>query len=246
MMRYPGEVYYLQPDLYEPEGKGDRPHVLLSPWRKETGTSTLAYGSSSGNDANHRAEHVFIDPRAGRYRGTGLVRPTYIYPSKLVLAAVDTLGPRAGRIIHEMPAIRASLVRSLGVGSGVTRERNGWGYNRRGRLVELTPDLEDEWEVSHALVVTEPHYSRAGYHQTVVPLLDGSFQIAEFDVPLQDTAWLSHLESRYRGAFIGVPMASTAYAPDHIVRFLGIVVPPEIMAEVDRSLVAYFGLQEYV
>jgi hypothetical protein len=192
------------------------------------------------------AEHVLIDPFATRYRGTGLAHPTYVYPSRLVGVGVDELGACAGRIIDEMPALRAGLVRALGFGTGVTREPNTKWSNRRGRVVELSPELEADWEVQHALVLTEPTYSRHGYQQTVVPLLDESFEVSRLDVVTRDTAWVNDSGRDRDTVILAVPMIATAYQPVYITRYLDIVVPEEIMADVERALVAHFGLEGYV
>lgn len=191
-----GEVFYLPPEPREPADKGARPHVVLGLPRPDIDTVTLAYASTRRNDAVFGAEHVLIDPFATRYRGTGLVRPTCVYPSRLVVWPLDEIRSRspAGRIVDEMPEIRASLVRALGFGTGVTNEPNRTGTNRRGRVVELLPDVAAEWEVNHAAILTEPDYSRHEYQQTVVPLLDDSFEETSLDVTAADSSWLGTLQ----------------------------------------------------
>lgn len=241
-MRYTGEVYYLQPELDEPAGKGYRPHVLLNDCVAEAEFATLAYGSRSDNDALFGAEHVVVDPREGDNRYTGLRQTTYIYTSRLVASPLQSMDQSAGRLIDQLPAVRASLARSLGLGTGVTGEANRVGANRRGRLVELTEDLADEWQVRHALIVTEPFYSRHGFQQTVLPLLGDSFESFETDVKVGDAAWLQHLQGDYRNAFFATSMISTLYAPDHIKQFLDIAVTPLLMTDLERELVMYFDL----
>ena len=243
----PGDVFYLRREAGEPRTKGPRPHLLLHPRTpRQDDPLTLAFGSTKNTDAQYGAEHVLVDPLASTRPGTGLSRPTYVYTSRLVSAGVGELGPVRGRIVDEMPAIRQSLVRALGLGTGVTREMNAWGSNRRGRLVETTRAVVEEWGIDHALVVTEPHYSREGYQQTVVPLLDDSFEASELDVVLDDRAWLGFLAERYGAGSLAVPMVSTLFLPDHIARFLNIVAPAEVMSEVERGLVAHLRLFDRV
>ncbi|HET7234206.1 MAG TPA: hypothetical protein VFJ16_29600 [Longimicrobium sp.] len=189
---------------------------------------------------------MLIDSSASAFRGTGLSRSTYVYTSRLVSAGVEELGESRGRIVENMPSVRGSLARALGLGTGVTREMNVWGSNRRGRLIETTRHVVEEWGISHALVVTEPNYSREGYQQTIVPLLEDSFEVAEFDVTVRDRAWLGPLAQRYGAAILAVPMVVTLYLPDHIARFLDIVVPAEVMAEVERGLVGHLGLHGHI
>jgi hypothetical protein len=244
----PGDVYYLRRAAGEPMTKGHRPHLLLHPtgYDQDDIPLTLAYGSTRDSDAQHGAEHVLVDPVASAWRGTGLSRPTYVYTSRLVSAVPEELGTVRGRIVDEMPAIRRSLARALGLGTGVTREMNTWGSNRRGRLVETTPNVLEEWGINHALVVTDPSYSREGYQQTVVPLLDESFEISELDVVIEDRAWLGFLAEQYGAGILAVPMVSTLYLPDHIARFLDVVAPAEVMAEVERGLVSHLALHDLV
>jgi hypothetical protein len=244
-MPHPGEVFYLPPDPREPASKGARPHVLLSMSNAERELSTLAHGSTSGRDAAYGARHVLIDPRATPFRRMGLSQSTYVYTSRLVSTTPSELGSSAGRIISEMPEIRMSLARALGLGTGVTSEGNVPGSNRRGRLIETTPEVVEDWDVRHALVLTDPDYSRRGYQQTVVPLLDEGFELGDFDVQASDNGWLKTLKWRYGAGILAVPMVSTLYLPDHIARYLDIVVPTEIMADVERALVAHFGLEGY-
>lgn len=241
-----GDVFYLRREAHEPMSKGRRPHLLLHPWVHRDDPLTLAYGSTRDSDARRGAEHVLLDPSAGASHGTGLSRPTYLYTSRLVSAGAEELGQLRGRIVDQMPAIRRSLSRALGLGTGVTREMNVWGSNRRGRLIETTRDVLEEWGINHALVVTEPNYSREGYQQTIVPLLDESFETSELDVGIVDHAWLGLLAERYGAGFLAVPMISTLYLPDHIERFLDIVAPAEVMEEVEHRLISHLDLHDYV
>ncbi len=220
--------------------------MLVSSGPAAVESSTLAYGSTSANDASHGAHYVRIDPLETLYRGNGFIHPTYVYTSRLVSTTLAALGASAGRILDEMPVLRASLAQALGLGTGVTREANVRGSNRRGRLVETTSEVVEDWAVRHALVLTEPGYSRHGYHQIVVPLLDDGFELSHLDVQPPDTAWLQTLKRSYGRAILAVPMVSTLYLPDHIARFLDIVVPADVMARVELALVDHFGLEGYV
>jgi hypothetical protein len=182
-MPQPGEVFYLPREAREVHDKGDRPHVLLSLHGDVSEVVTLAYGSTRSTDAAGGGGHVLVDPAATSCRGSGLSHPTYVYTSRLVSYAAGALGPSSGRIIGELPAILSSLTRALGLGSGVTAEANVRSSNRRGRIVELAPDLAEDWDVRYAVVVTEPQYSRTGYQQTVVPLLDGACEARDWTSP---------------------------------------------------------------
>jgi hypothetical protein len=241
-MPEPGDVFYLPPDRDESPGKGDRPHVLLSLCTDDSEVATLAYGSTRSTDALHGAEHVLVDPNATGYKRTGLIHPTYVYPSRLVSYASDAIGICAGRLVGEIPRIRASLRRALGIGTGVTHESNVVGSVRRGRLVELSADLAMDWGARYGLVVTEPGYSRSGFQQTIVPLLDEDCETRDLDVLVTDDWLLAGLGPGYRTAVLAVPMVSTLYQPEHVRRYLNVVVQPGLMLKVDELLTLHFGL----
>jgi hypothetical protein len=240
-MPTPGDVFYLPPEEREGRDKRDRPHLLLSVVSVHAETVTLAYGSTRNTDALHGAEHVFVNP-GGMHRGTGLVQPTYIYPSRLVSYPAEALPSRSGRIADELPAIRASLARAIGLGTGVTSGPNLPGFNRRGRVVALAPELAADWDLKYAAVVTEPRYSCSGYQQTVVPILDEACEIRELDVVLTDDPFYGQLGSEYRTTILAVPMIATIYAPEHITGFFDLLVPESAMRQLDGSLVRHFGL----
>jgi hypothetical protein len=241
-MAHPGQVFYLPRDASEDISKGDRPHVLLSLCPPGSDVVTVAYGSTKATEAHHGAESVLVVPDASSYRGTGLRHPTYIYPSRLVSLAPDRLGAPAGRLIDEMPLIRAALRRALGLGTGVTRAPNARGANRRGRVVELTPEMAREWEVRYGLVVTEPGYSRTGYQQTIVPLLDDECEVRGLDLVLAADSRFLSLGPLYTRPILAVTMVSTVYQPDHIARYLDLVCDMDLMRQVDAALALHFGI----
>lgn len=241
-MLEPGEVFYLPPEEDEPLGKGDRPHLLLSLCNSQTEVYTFAYGSTKATDALRGAEHVLVDPFSSRDESTGLNYPTYIYPSRLVSYAADELDAPAGRIVGELPVIRASLARAIGIGMGATAEANAPGSNRRGRLVEIAPALAEKLDARFAAVVTEPGYSRHGFQQTVIPLLDGGCDVQSLDVVARHAAWCANLGDEYETAILATSLVSTLYLPKHILRFLDAVVPNSVMVQVDSALENHFGL----
>jgi hypothetical protein len=171
-----------------------------------------------------------------------LAHPTYVYPSRLVSYPREAIGSSAGRLVDEMPWIRASLARALGLGTGVTHESNAPGSVRRGRLVELAADLSEDWEVRYGLIVTAPAYSRSGFQQTIIPLLDEDCESRDLDVSVADRRLLVGLGAGYGSAVLAVPMVSTVYQPQHIRRYLDAVAPSNLMQEVETALRLHFGL----
>jgi hypothetical protein len=240
----PGQVYYLPPELREGPGKGDRPHLVLSLCAPGAETSTFAYGSTRGTDALRGAAHVRVDPFATRFGRTGLSRPTYFYPSRLLTFAIEDLPEPAGRIVHELSAIRTQLRRALGIGQGATGEANARGANRRGRIAEYAPTISEELGATHCLVVTEPGYSRASLQQTTIPLLNAmEYDATPGDVLVQSTSgWQGRLFLEVHPVLLAVPLITTVHERDGIARYTRTIVSEPTLREVDAALLLHFGL----
>lgn len=244
-MPEPGLVYYLPPEFREGPGKGDRPHLVVSLCPPGAETSTFAYGSTKETDAVHGAAHVLVDPAATRYRRTGLSRPTYFYPSRLLTFAVDDLPEPSGRVINELLAVKTELRRALGLGQGVTRDANVRGANRRGRIAEYAPAIAAELGASQCLVVTEPAYSRSGFQQTTIPILSAlEYDASPGDVLVSHTGeWSGRLASHAQPLLLAVPMITSVYERDSLARYCRTVVSDATMREVEASLALHFDLQ---
>jgi hypothetical protein len=240
----PGQVYYLPPELREGPGKGDRPHLVLSLCAPGAETSTFAYGSTKATDALRGAAHVLVDPYATRCGGTGLSRPTYFYPSRLLTFAVDDLPEPAGRIVDELPAMRKQLKRALGLGQGVTREANGRGANRRGRIAEYTRGISRDLGATHCLVVTEARYSRSALQQTTVPLLNAmEYDATPGDVLVQSTSgWQGRFAFQLHPVLLAVPLITTVHERDSLARYTRTIVSEATMRDVEAALMLHFGL----
>jgi hypothetical protein len=240
----PGQVYYLPPELREGPGKGDRPHLVLSLCAPGAETSTFAYGSTKATDALRGAAHVLVNPHAARCGGTGLSRPTYFYPSRLLTFAIDDLPQPAGRIVDELPAIRAQLRRALGLGQGVTRESNFRGANRRGRIAEYARAISQDLGATHCLVVTESRYSRTALQQTTIPLLNAmEYDAAPGDVLVQNTsAWQGRFALGFHPVLVAVPLITTVHERDSLARYTRTIVSEATMRAVEAALLLHFGL----
>jgi hypothetical protein len=243
-MPCPGQVYYLPPEEREGPNKGDRPHLAVSLCDDGDGTVTFVYGSTQSTDAKNGAANVLVNPFATTYRRTGLDHPTYFYPSRLISLPGDAIPEEpAGLIMDEMPAIRNALKIALGFGQGVTAEANVTGSNRRGRVVGLREDLASEYDTPHAIVVTDPSYSRRELQQTLIPLFDADdFEGATNDVIVQHADWVSQLRPKVKSVLIAVPFVFTVYAPDYIVKYGPVIVDAETMRQVEVAMALHFGL----
>lgn len=243
-MPEPGLVYYLPPEFCEGPGKGDRPHLVVSLCPPGAETSTFAYGSTKGTDAVHGAAHVLVDPSATRYGRTGLSRPTYFYPSRLLTFAIDDLPEPSGRVIHELPAVKTELRHALGLGQGVTRDANVRGANRRGRIAEYAPAIAAELGASQCLIVTEAPYSRSGFQQTTIPILSAlEYDASPGDVLVSHTGgWTGRLAGHAQPMLLAVPMITSVYERDSLARYCKTVVCESTMRDVEAALTLHFGL----
>jgi hypothetical protein len=239
-----GQVYFLPPEFREGPDKGDRPHLLLSLCDERSEVASFAYGSTKATDALRGAAHVLVDPFATAYRGIGLSQPTYFYPSRLLTFAIVDLPPPSGRIVDELPPIRQALQGALGIGHGVTRERNVRGANRRGRIAKYAPSIAEELGAVFGLVITEPGYSRAALQQTTVPILDASeYDMGPGDV-LIDTAsarWVPRVFNKATSLILAVPMITSVYERDSLVQYSEHVISESTMREVEAALGVHFG-----
>jgi hypothetical protein len=247
-MPAPGKVYYLPPEEAEGPTKGDRPHLVLSVCDADAETATFAYCSTKATDAANGARHIVVDPFATSYRGTGLQHATYVYPGRLISYDIMQLPEESGRIMDEMPMIRRELQTALGHGRGVTTNANVRGSNRRGRIIQYKSDLANLYGTEYALVVTEPEYSRAGYQQVTIPLLDAAeYDAHSGDVVIRAGNAVSHLFNRIIGSrrpaevIAAVPYIVTVFERHGIERFSSTVVDEETMSAIDVALAIHFG-----
>lgn len=239
-MPAPAEVYYLSPTLEEGFSKGKRPHVSVSRCAPEDDVVTLAYGSSRDTDALSGAPHVLVDPSATRYWRTGLSKPTYFYLSRLIGTPAEDLPDPSGRIIREMPLVLKRLRSALGFGTGVTREPNSRGANRRGRIAIYTSDITSELGTDRCLIVTDPAYSRQGIQQITIPLLDASaFESRPGDVPVPIRPLSPGPE---QNLFAATSMIFSVYERRHLEEYTPHVIDPRTLRSVENALALHFAL----
>ncbi len=240
-----GDVFYLPAEEGERLDplKGDRPHVLLSANAERTGFATLAYSSTKPTEAVWGAAHVRVDPLQEGRLTTGLSRPTFVYPSRLVTMDVVDLPLRAGRLTRPMPLIRRALVAALGLAAGVTAEPDRRGANRRGRVVGLSEPLAARAGYSEGLVVTDPAYSRTSRHQVVVPILSfADFEPHPLDVMVENPNWAEPATDGSSAVLLAVPLVASVFEYESIDRYLDQTVDAVTMRRVEEALRVHFAV----
>ena len=244
-MQHPGEVFFLPPDLRKDGDSTGRRHVLLVECDENSAMSTFAFASRQSTEARHGAQHVLVDPAATMYRRTGFDYPTYVYPSRIVGAHPKDLLESEGRILDEMPLIRAALAKALGFGTGTSDSRGEAVDSWRGRIVRLIPPLAEELGTLWAVIISEPTYSKTQRFQNVVPILPGpTFERAPLDVPLHEdtTAWLGPLQPGLAESFLWIEGVFALFHASEIDAYTSACVDATTVRELENALALYFHL----
>jgi len=244
-MPAPGDVFYLPAEEGErlDPMKGDRPHVLLSANADRTGFATLAYGSTKPTEAAWGAAHIRVDPLQEGTRATGLSRPTFVYPSRLVTMDVADLPRRAGGLSRPLPLLRRMLVSALGLGTGVTAEPDRRGANRRGRVVKLKELFAARAGYSEGMVITDPAYSRTSRHQIVVPILAfAEFEPHPLDVVVENPGWVDPAADGSAAVLLAVPLVASVYEHEAVDGYLDRVVDAVTLRRLEESLRVHFAI----
>jgi hypothetical protein len=207
------------------------------------GVATLAYCSTRDTEARHGAASVLIDPAIRENAGCGISRATYIYPSRLTSYGFPALGRPAGRIVSALPDIRRELVRALGLGTGVCTEKDLPLGNRRGSVIVLPDRFAAMTGYAHAVVVTEPVYSRERRQQMIVPLLDpGEFEESALDVVVRHHPWISRAIPGGQEVLLAPTLVTTIFEPDFLEAYTGAVVDAITMGRIEQALQSHFAL----
>lgn len=236
MKRYPGQVWYLPPEL---EAGGDpkvRRHVLLTECAEDEG-GVCSFASTQPTEARFGAACLHVDPATSPDVNPGFTRPTYVYASRLVQAAPRDFLRIAGRLDHEMPHLRALLARSLGLGTGASTRNQGW----RGRVVELSARRREIVGCGYGVVLTEEAYSRSRRYQLIVPMDDVRvFEPEPDDLVVSSPDWLRQIP--LTNALAVVADVQSVFHPLDIDSWTGAVVDDETLAEIETRLTKLFEL----
>jgi hypothetical protein len=241
-MRYAGEVYVLPPDEAEDGDEKYRRHVLLNDCGDgDDAICTFAYASTQYTEALYGAANHLVNPVQGAYQKTGFVRPTYVYPSRLIVCEGDhvTEGGRTGRLIDDFVQVREQLRYALGIGTG-TGEGSGPAYGSyRGMIAVPTPAVRESCGWDWGVVVTEGLYSKQRRFQTVVPLVDAQWQELQGVVAI-DKPWLTNLGLHDALAF--VPLVASFFESGELAEILPLTIDEGTMEEIDFALKLRFAL----
>lgn len=244
-MPHAGQVFIIPPSRDPAGDPKHRPHVLLRDCHADSSAATLAFASTQMTEAHCGAPNILINPAATSYTGTGFTQPSYLYTSRLVGVDPDDLHDPAGRLIDEMPAVRASLRRALGLGTGSCAGTGSAAGSLRGRVVHLGHGLEEELGAALAVILTEPTYSKKERFQVVVPILaEADFEVEGSDVVIEPstTRWLAQVDAKYTRAFLWTAAIFSVFHPSELRGISPLCLDEGTMRDIDRALAVHFHL----
>jgi len=237
---FTGEVYFLPRDEKPGGDNKDRRHVLMAQCDPEDTTAVLAYASKEPTEAKYGAAYHLVNPVATKYRGTGFDLPTYVYPSRLVLAAQSLLGERVGRLIDDINPLREQLRVALGLGTGTAGGGAAARGSNRGVAVAMAPAVMTVVTTQIGVVVTEPKYSRWERYQLILPIfLCKDLDPVDGDVVLDSATTIG---KAIGDCFIAPEMIFAVFSPTEITSYSGLAIDDGTMSEVDEWLQRRFEL----
>ena len=249
-----GDVQLLPP---EPDPGGDtkdRPHVLLTHARTPSETLTFAYATTQQTDAAPvplrpgaappaPAPHVVVDPQRPGTATTSFRHRSYVLLNRLFSVGPEGQGPRIGRVVDELTAMRAGLPGALGIGTGGGPVGAPPG-SKRGLVVEFHRHVTDLNGARLGVVVMDPAFSARARIVTVVPLYDAAvFEPLAGEVTFAVAGgdeWLRALGMAH--AFAAVGDIFGAWWQTRVSRPLPAYLPDDAMRRVDVALCAHFDL----
>jgi hypothetical protein len=242
MKAYPGQVWFLPPEMEEGGDGKRRRHLLLTNCDDET-VGVCAFASTKLTEARFGAAFLSIDPASSLDPRTGFSKPTCIYLSRLIVAASDDLLELMGRLVHEFPAARAHLAVALGLGTGTS---NGWENTAsgwRGRVVHLSARRRELIGFEFGIILTENRYSACCRYQIIVPIADHQETAPEAgDVILTQKPWFRQIGADVTEVIIAVREVHSIFHPIDVDRWTGAVIDDGTLGEIETALRRLFEL----
>jgi len=103
--------------------------------------------------------------------------------------------------------------------------------------------MRDLTGLTHAVVVTEPVYSRLSRQQTVVPVFpESAFEAGELDIIAPASRWTRYVTERREPVILATSMIFTVFQREWITGYANGIVDPITMHRLDEALNLHFGL----
>jgi hypothetical protein len=204
---------------------------------------TLVYGSTRETEARAGAACIEVPPRPHGLNRNGLRANTFFYPGALFRTAYRELPAHAGFLGRYRGELRAALRIALGIGQGSCASPGAPAGARRGRIVELEPDLARDLRTRFAVLLTEQHYSRADGYYVILPIYPHRGEpVDERVLTIPGGDWLAVFSGQAEGAMLPVQVTQSVWYPDDIARETEHVMDEDSLARIDHALCDHFSL----
>lgn len=244
MKGYPGQVWFLPPEMEEGGDDKRRRHLLLTNCDDEN-PGVCAFASTKLTEAKFGAAYLSIDPTSSPDTNTGFSKPTCVYLSRLIVAPSDDLLELMGRIVHQLPHARALLAVALGIGSGTSDVVEEAPVTWRGKVVQLSARRRELIGFDFGIILTEKQYSKSRRYQIILPLGDvREIQPEAGDVIVNDKPWFGHINPGLTAVVIAVREIHSIYHPLDVARWTGAVIDEGTLSEIEAALKRLFVLSD--
>lgn len=238
----PGHVFWLPPGSTWMNEDKPRPFALATQCSPGV-RGTLVYGSTRTTEKRAGAACIEVPPRPHGLNRNGLRANTFFYPGALFRTAYGELPAHAGFLGRYRGELREALRIALGIGQGSCASSGAPAGSRRGRIVELEPDLARDLRTRFAVLLTEQQYSREDNYHVILPLYPNQGQSVEPPVlTISGGDWLAVFPEQARSALLPVQVTQSVWYPDDIAGETEHVMDDDSLARIDQALCDYFAL----
>ncbi len=205
--------------------------------------ATLAYGSTRKTEGSLGAPSIQVAPQREGLNRNGLWVTTHFYPGILLRLKFEFLPHPAGTLGKSIESFRSCLRRALGIDQGSCHEPGAPAGSRRGRIVELKPELARDVRARFAVLLTEAGYSSRKHYQIILPIVAGDGKgIAESILRIYDRDWMAVFRTRPTSVLLPISAVQSAWYAAAVLRETPFVMDSSSLAEIDRRLCDYFSL----
>lgn len=238
----PGHVFWMSRGATWLNRDKPRPFVLITNCSSGA-PGTLVYGSTQQTEARSGAACVHVEPRSGGVNRNGLRERTAFYPGILLRKFYEQLPPHAGTVGVSLEALRSALRTALGIEAGSCLRAGAPAGSRRGRIVRLERRLARALRTRFAVILTEPHYSRAEHYQLILPLRpdDGS-SITSRVLRLSSGEWTKVFPPSTQSVLLPIPLVHSIWHRLAIDDETPYVLDEASLDQIDRRLCEFFSL----
>jgi hypothetical protein len=222
-------------------------HILLTDCPGPGSNGTLVYGTSSVAEQREGAVCCPVEARRTGVRRNGLRWSTCFYPGVLVREAHSVLQTtRTGFDAAALAAVRRLLPAALGSSShAAAGHKSEIAASWRGLVVSMQPWFAEFFRTRHAVVLTEPRYSRKRHFQVVVPLIPGdNTETGATVLRVVNQPWIRVLGQDVGTALLPVPFVHSVKHDEAVEHATGFRLDPRSLALLERMVCRFLGVED--